>query len=223
MRILVVEDDDALARALSRVLTEAGYAVDVVGDGHSAQAAFATESFDLIILDLNLPGIDGLSLLKALRHDGIASPVLVLTAKSSPGDKVRGLDLGADDYISKPFDVSELEARVRVLLRRGMGVRAPSITFGDLTFDLKSRAPMVDGALLDMPARELSVLEALIAKQGKVVSKQAIIESLSAFDEELSPNAVETYISRLRRKLEQHGLTVKTARGIGYYLVRQAN
>lgn len=220
MRILVVEDDAALAKALLRMLTEAGYAVDVVSDGHTASEAFQSEHFDLIILDLNIPGLDGLSVLKAIRLKGMDVPVLILTAKSAPGDRVKGLDLGADDYVTKPFDVGELEARVRVLLRRGMGVRSPIITFGELTFDLKARSPTVKGAILDIPARELSVLESLITKPGKVVSKQAIIESLAAFDEELSPNAVETHVSRLRRKLEMHGVTIRTARGIGYYLAK---
>lgn len=218
MRILVVEDNKTLADGLAAVLRGTGYAVDVVGDGASAQAALATESFDLVILDLTLPGMDGLDVLREMRARRDASAVLILTARGALDERVRGLDLGADDYMSKPFEVSELEARVRVLLRRRAGLRGARVDYGGLSLDTNSRTVSADGRTLEVPARELSVLETLLLRAGKVVGKQAIIESLAAFDEDLSANAVEQYVSRLRKRLAPHGLTVRTARGLGYYL-----
>lgn len=218
MRILVVEDNVTLAGGLERIMRQNGYAVDVVHDGASAEAVIATEKFDVVILDLNLPEIDGLSVLRGIRSRQIETAVLILTARDAPQDRVKGLDLGADDYLTKPFDVGELEARVRALLRRNNGTRSPKIVYGELSFDMNARTLSGKDGIIEVPARELSVLELLFAKSGKVVHKQAIIESLSAFDDDLSPNAVEQYVSRLRRKLAAYDLTIRTARGIGYYL-----
>ena len=218
MRILVVEDNVTLAGGLERIMRQNGYAVDVVHDGASAEAVIATEKFDVVILDLNLPEIDGLSVLRGIRSRQIETAVLILTARDAPQDRVKGLDLGADDYLTKPFDVGELEARVRALLRRNNGTRSPKIISGELSFDMTARTLSGKDGIVEVPARELSVLELLFAKSGKVVHKQAIIESLSAFDDDLSPNAVEQYVSRLRRKLAAYDLTIRTARGIGYYL-----
>lgn len=218
MRILVVEDNVTLAGGLERIMRQNGYAVDVVHDGASAEAVIATEKFDVVILDLNLPEIDGLSVLRGIRSRQIETAVLILTARDAPQDRVKGLDLGADDYLTKPFDVGELEARVRALLRRNNGTRSPKIIYGELSFDMNARTLSGKDGIVEVPARELSVLELLFAKSGKVVHKQAIIESLSAFDDDLSPNAVEQYVSRLRRKLAAYDLTIRTARGIGYYL-----
>lgn len=218
MRILVVEDNVTLAGGLERIMRQNGYAVDVVHDGASAEAVIATEKFDVVILDLNLPEIDGLSVLRGIRGRQIETAVLILTARDAPQDRVKGLDLGADDYLTKPFDVGELEARVRALLRRNNGTRSPKIVYGELSFDMNARTLSGKDGIIEVPARELSVLELLFAKSGKVVHKQAIIESLSAFDDDLSPNAVEQYVSRLRRKLAAYDLTIRTARGIGYYL-----
>ena len=218
MRILVVEDNVTLAGGLERIMRQNGYAVDVVHDGASAEAVIATEKFDVVILDLNLPEIDGLSVLRGIRSRQIETAVLILTARDAPQDRVKGLDLGADDYLTKPFDVGELEARVRALLRRNNGTRSPKIIYGELSFDMNARTLSGKDGIIEVPARELSVLELLFAKSGKVVHKQAIIESLSAFDDDLSPNAVEQYVSRLRRKLAAYDLTIRTARGIGYYL-----
>ncbi len=218
MRILVVEDNVTLAGGLERIMRQNGYAVDVVHDGASAEAVIATEKFDVVILDLNLPEIDGLSVLRGIRSRQIETAVLILTARDAPQDRVKGLDLGADDYLTKPFDVGELEARVRALLRRNNGTRSPKIVYGELSFDMNARTLSGKDGIVEVPARELSVLELLFAKSGKVVHKQAIIESLSAFDDDLSPNAVEQYVSRLRRKLAAYDLTIRTARGIGYYL-----
>ena len=220
VRILVVEDNRTLADGLLAVLRSSGYAVDVVHDGVSALAALATESFDLVVLDLSLPEMDGLDVLRELRAGGNRSAVLVLTARGALDERIRGLDLGADDYMTKPFEVAELEARVRVLLRRQSGLRSASISFGPLELDTSSQTLSAGGRPLDVPARELQLIETLLRRAGAVVSKQAIIESLADFDDDLSANAVEQYVSRLRRKLAPHGLTIRTARGLGYYLDR---
>lgn len=218
MRILVVEDNLTLAEGLCTVLRGDGYAVDTVHDGVSAEAVLRTQSYDLAVLDLNLPEMDGLELLRTLRARQASTAVIVLTARGALEDRVRGLDLGADDYMTKPFDVSELEARIRALLRRQAGLRGARVSFGPVVLDLNTRTASSEGRPLDIPARELSVLETLMLKSGKVVAKEAIIQSLSAFDDDLSSNAVEQYASRLRKRLAPFGLTVRTARGLGYYL-----
>lgn len=218
MRILLVEDNDALSDGLSAILRGTGHAVDVVLDGASADAAAASENFDLVILDLTLPEMDGLDVLRAMRSRKSKAAVLILTARGTPEERVRGLDLGADDYMIKPFDISEFEARVRMLLRRQAGLRSSAIAFGKVVLDLNSRTFSADGMTLDIPARELGLLEILFMRAGKVVAKEAIMQSLAAFDDDLSANAIEQYVSRLRKRLAPHGLTVRTARGIGYYL-----
>jgi two-component system, OmpR family, response regulator len=218
VRILLVEDNGTLADGLSAILRGSGYAVDVVSDGLSAEAVATAEKFDLIILDLNLPEMDGLDVLRSIRARQNQAAVMILTARGTPEERVRGLDLGADDYLTKPFDISELEARIRVLLRRQAGLRSSRVEFGNLSLDLTSRSFSVGGRPLDLPAREVALLELLFLRAGKVVSKESIIGSLTGFDDDLSSNAIEQYVSRLRRRLLAHGLTVKTARGIGYYL-----
>jgi two-component system, OmpR family, response regulator len=218
VRILLVEDNGTLADGLSAILRGSGYAVDVVSDGLSAEAVATAEKFDLIILDLNLPEMDGLDVLRSIRARQNQAAVMILTARGTPEERVRGLDLGADDYLTKPFDISELEARIRVLLRRQAGLRSSRVEFGSLSLDLTSRSFSVGGRPLDLPAREVALLELLFLRAGKVVSKESIIGSLTGFDDDLSSNAIEQYVSRLRRRLLAHGLTVKTARGIGYYL-----
>ena len=215
MRILLVEDNQALADGLSAILKGTGHAVDVVRDGASADAAIATENFDLV---LTLPEMDGLDVLRAMRSRQSKAAVMILTARGAPEERVRGLDLGADDYMIKPFDISEFEARVRMLLRRQAGLRSAAITYGGIALDLNSRTFSADGTPLDIPARELGLLEILFTRAGKVVAKEAIMQSLAAFDDDLSANAIEQYVSRLRKRLAPHGLTVRTARGIGYYL-----
>jgi two-component system OmpR family response regulator len=222
LRILLVEDNETLADGLSSILRGSGYAVDVVRDGASADAVTATESFDLVILDLNLPEMGGLQVLRAMRARQDKAAVLILTARGTTEERVKGLDLGADDYMTKPFDVSELEARVRVLLRRRAGLHSSSVQYGNVSLDLTSRTFSADGVLIDLPARELGILEVLFMRAGKVVPKDAIIQSLAGFDDDLSPNAIEQYVSRLRKRLGPFGLTVRTARGIGYYLDKAA-
>jgi two-component system OmpR family response regulator len=222
LRILLVEDNETLADGLSSILRGSGYAVDVVGDGASADAVTATETFDLVILDLNLPEMGGLQVLRSMRARQDKAAVLILTARGTTEERVKGLDLGADDYMTKPFDVSELEARVRVLLRRRAGLHSSSVQYGNVSLDLTSRTFSADGVLIDLPARELGILEVLFMRAGKVVPKDAIIQSLAGFDDDLSANAIEQYVSRLRKRLGPYGLTVRTARGIGYYLDKAA-
>ncbi len=222
MRILLVEDNETLADGLCSILRSSGYAVDVVGDGASADAVTATETFDLVILDLNLPEMGGLQVLRSMRARQDKAAVLILTARGTTEERVKGLDLGADDYMTKPFDVSELEARVRVLLRRRAGLHSSSVQYGNVSLDLTSRSFSADGVLIDLPARELGILEVLFMRAGKVVPKDAIIQSLAGFDDDLSANAIEQYVSRLRKRLGPYGLTVRTARGIGYYLDKAA-
>ena len=218
MRIMLVEDDRPLAEALTTLLVQSGYAVDTVHDGLSAEALGASERFDLVILDLNLPEMDGLAVLRAMRARSDDAAVMILTARGAPEDRVRGLNLGADDYLTKPFDVAEFEARVRSLLRRQAGLRASTLTVGAVTLDLISRRlSTVDGPI-DLPARELALVELLLTRAGKVVSKETIVQSLTSLDDSLSDNAIEQYISRLRRRLAAHGVALRTARGIGYYI-----
>lgn len=215
-----MEDNRTLAAGLVAVLRDDGFAVDLVHDGPSALAALTAEAFDLVVLDLSLPEMDGLEVLREIRAAGVQTGVLILTARGALDERVRGLDLGADDYMTKPFEIAELEARVRVLLRRRSGQRGTSIVFERLNLDTVSRSVSVDGQMLDFPARELGLLEALLRRQGKVVSKQTILESLASFEDDLSENAIEQYISRLRRRLAPHGIIIRTARGLGYYLDR---
>ncbi len=220
MRILLVEDNLALAESLSALLQHSGYALDMVHDGVSAEALAAAERFDLVILDLNLPEMDGLEVLRRLRARGNPAAVMILTARGAPEERVKGLDLGADDYLVKPFDIAEFEARIRSLLRRQAGLRQAAVSFGALTLDLNSRSFAIDGQMLDLPTRERGLLELLITRAGKVVSREAIVQSLTSLEDELSPNAIEQYVSRLRKRLAPAGLTLRTARGIGYFLDR---
>jgi len=218
MRLLLAEDDLPLAETLTALLTGAGYAVDCVHDGASAEALAAAEAFDLVILDLNLPQLDGLSVLRSMRRRSNDAAVLILTARGAPEERVRGLDLGADDYMAKPFDVAEFEARVRSILRRRMGLRSSVVALGKVTFDLKSRQFSAGGATIDLPPRERALLELLFLRAGKVVTKEAIVQSLTSLEDILSDNAIEQYISRLRRRIAPYGLAMKTARGLGYFI-----
>ena len=192
--------------------------VDWVTDGQQASHALETGSFDAVVLDLSLPRLPGLELLAALRRAGDDTPVLVLTARDTTGDKIRGLDLGADDYMVKPFAMPELTARVRALLRRSQAHVGPRITHGPLTLDTVARRAFLRNEPLELAAREWAVLEVLLAKVEKIVSKEAIIQAVSGWGEDLSPNAIEVYVSRLRSKLEPAGVRIRTVRGFGYML-----
>lgn len=221
MRLLLVEDNRSLAEGLATLLRQSGHAVDVVHDGASAEALLRAESVDLVILDLNLPQMDGLSVLRAMRARRNPAAVLILTARDTPEERVRGLDLGADDYLTKPFDIGEFEARVRSLLRRQAGIKTSTASFGALSMDLTSRSFTLSGQPLDLPLRERGLLELFLLRAGKVLTRETIVQSLTSLDDELSANAIEQYVSRLRRRLGPAGLALRTARGIGYYLDHQ--
>lgn len=219
MRILIAEDDEVLADGLCNSMRHSGYAVDCVKDGLSAKLILSGEQpFDLVILDLGLPRLDGFSVLRSLRDNNRQVPVIILTARDEEGDRVKGLDLGADDYMIKPFSLPELEARVRALIRRGQCGMNPVYACGKLTFDSVARRTMIDGAPLELTTREMSVLEALMMRTGWVVSKEQLLERLYSYSEEASNNAIEVYIHRLRKKIEPAGVTIRTIRGLGYVI-----
>lgn len=218
MRLLLVEDDAILKDGLERAFMKAGYAIDVVADGESASQLLAYQEYDAIILDLGLPKLNGFEVLKRLRARGSKTPVLILTALEDTLNRVKGLDLGADDYLTKPFELAELEARVRALIRRGISGGGAKISFGALNFDTTSRICLHKERPLPLSARELALLELLMLKAGKVVSKAKILEHLCSLDAEMSENAVEVSISRLRKKLNVLGIEIRTIRGLGYLL-----
>jgi two-component system OmpR family response regulator len=223
MRILIVEDDPVLADGLTRSLRSADYAVDCIGHGAQADHVLATQPYDLVILDVGLPGIDGFEVLRRLRRRGAAVPVLVLTARDALNDRVKGLDLGADDYLAKPFDLPELEARARALIRRGQSGGASVLTHGVLVLDTAGRRATLAGEPLELSARELGVLEVLMMRSGRVVNKEQLAEQLYGWDEEVGANAIEVYVHRLRRKLEPAGVLIRTIRGLGYLLEKDPN
>ena len=220
MRILIAEDDPVLADGLSRSLRAGGYAVDGVRCGSEADAALAAQSFDLLILDLGLPLVPGLEVLQRLRARKSNVPVLILTAADSVEQRVKGLDLGADDYMAKPFALSELEARVRALTRRAAGAGQSVLRHGALTLDSVGRVAAVHDAPLDLSAREIGLLEILLQRPGRLVNKEQLVDRLCEWGEEVSTNAIEVYVHRLRKKLEPGGIRIATVRGLGYCLER---
>ena len=220
MRILIAEDDAVLADGLSRSLRAGGYAVDVVQSGEEADAALMAQTFDLLILDVGLPRLSGLDVLRRLRTRNSAVPVLILTAADGIEHRVRGLDLGADDYMAKPFALSELAARARALTRRAAGSAQTMLKHGALTLDQVGHVAYVDDQALDLSARELGLLEILMQRPGRLVSKEQLVDRLCCWGEEVSSNAIEVYVHRLRRKIESGGVRIVTVRGLGYSLQR---
>ena len=215
MRVLVVEDDSLLAQGLIRVLARAGHAVDRVETGIQADKALRTASYGLVVLDIGLPDIDGFEVLRRLRLRHSTANVLVLTARDAVEDRVHGLDLGADDYLTKPFSVTEFEARVRALLRR-VSLPAGAVSVGRLTVDVEAKSVRCNGVTIDLTVREWALLELFMARPGRVLSKEQIAQQLSDYDAQLSPNAIEVYVSRLRSKIEAAGVRIRTVRGFGY-------
>jgi len=218
MRILIVEDEPLLADGLTRSLRQADYAMDCLSNGAEADHILTAQTYDLVILDLGLPQLDGFEILRRLRHRGSRVPVLVLTARDTLDDRVKGLDLGADDYLSKPFELAELEARVRALIRRGHSGGSSLLSHGALTLDTAGRRVLLNGEPIELSARELGVLEVLMLRSGRVVNKEQLAEQLYGWEEEVGANAIEVYVHRLRRKLEPAGVKIRTIRGLGYLL-----
>jgi two-component system OmpR family response regulator len=220
MRILIAEDDSVLADGLSRSLRSSGHAVDCVASGNEADTALSAQVFDLLILDLGLPQLAGLEVLRRLRARNSRVPVLILTATDSVEERVRALDLGADDFMAKPFALSELEARVRALVRRGASGGPSVMRHGALSFDQVGRCAYVNDQMVELSARELGLLEVLLQRAGRLVSKEQLVDHLCEWGDEVSNNAIEVYVHRLRRKLECGGVRIATVRGLGYCLER---
>lgn len=223
MRLLVVEDHPILADGLVKALKAADYAVDHADSGEAADHMLAAQPYDAVILDIGLPKLDGYEVLRRMRRRGSKTPVLMLTARDALEDRVKGLDLGADDYLTKPYDLPELEARVRALIRRGQSGGGAELRHGELALDTAGRRATIKGIPLDLSARELGVLEVLMLRVGRVVSKEQLAEQLYGWGEEVGANAIEVYVHRLRKKLEPAGVSVRTIRGLGYLLERAGN
>ncbi|WP_299928636.1 response regulator transcription factor [uncultured Pelagimonas sp.] len=218
MRIAVIEDNETLANAIAYRLRDRGHAADVLHDGDEADAFLARDGADLVVLDINLPGRSGLEVLRGIRARGDGSPVILLTARSDTSDRVAGLDMGADDYLVKPFEMDELEARIRALSRRKDLDYGARESFGALEFDRATRQVMERGTALDIPRRELAVLECLLERRGRIVPKSQLTDHVYGTGADVDDTAVEPHVSRLRRRLADHGVSIKTARGLGYML-----
>jgi two-component system OmpR family response regulator len=222
MRILIIEDDAVLADGLIRSLGQSGYAVDHAAHGEDADHMLNFQTYDLAILDLGLPKLNGFEVLKRLRQRDKKTPVLILTARDGVTDRVNGLDLGADDYLTKPFNLIELEARIRALIRRGQSGGSAQLTLGKLVLDTAGRLATVNEQSLDLSARELAVLEILMLKIGRVVNKEQIMERLCNWEDDIGDNAIEVYVHRLRKKLKGSDIEIRTIRGLGYLLEKPA-
>ena len=216
MRVLVVEDDYALGEGLFQAMRQDGYAVDWVTDGLLALQSLEAEHFDLMILDLGLPKRDGLNVLRDIRQAGEGLPVLILTARDAVTDRVQGLDAGADDYLTKPFDVGELSARVRALIRRSQGLSTPEITAGDLCMDPAVHKVTLRGDVVELSPKEFSLLRAMMLRAGRVIPRYTLQESAYAWGQEIESNALEVHVHNLRKKLGKE--RIRTVRGVGYEL-----
>lgn len=223
MRLLIAEDNHMLAQALEGVLVQGGYTVDIASTGADANHLERCTPYDLVILDLNLPELSGFEVLSRMRARRSRVPVLILSVQDTLDHRVQGLNLGADDFVGKPFETAELEARVRALLRRGMFGTSSVIRLGRLSFDTVDRTATLDEQSLILPSKELAVLELLLMRIGRVVSKQSLFERIYDCDDTAGPSVIEIYIHRLRRKLEAAGIHIRTIRGLGYIIDETAH
>lgn len=219
MRLLLIEDDEMIGRAVKQGLVQAGFTVDWVVDGRLAELALGNDVYDLAILDLGLPKKDGMSLLTQLRLAGKSMPVLIASARDTVSDRIAGLEAGADDYVLKPFDLDELVARVRALLRRHAGSGVPLLKFGRLVLDAARKTVLLDGEAVDLSAKEFAVLEALMQRPGTVLSREKLEESIYGWDEEVGSNTIEVYLHHLRKKLGAS--TIRNVRGVGYRVAQE--
>lgn len=218
MRVLLVEDDERLSRGMVASLEAAGFVVDSLNNGEDALNLADTEPYSAIILDLGLPDMDGLDVLGVLRTRGVTTPILILTARDMVDDRITGLDRGADDYMAKPFNPRELESRIRALIRRSQGTPDPVLKIGTLLFDRSSRTVSLEGKVIELRRRELTVLEALMRRPGKLIAKERLSAEVFNFEDAVTPNALEVHIGRLRRKLLPSGPAIRTVRGLGYMI-----
>jgi two-component system OmpR family response regulator len=221
MRVLIVEDDPLQADILFHAFHKPGYTVTHENNGKRADHLLSTHEFDVVILDMGLPDMDGADVLLRLRDRKNKVPVLILTARDEVKDRVRGLDMGADDYLTKPFDINELEARVRSLIRRGQSASGAQLQVGALCLDMVGHLATLKGRALELSGREFKVLEILVLRAGRVVSKKQLCEQVSGLGELVSDNAIEVYVYRLRKHLEPGGINIRTVRGLGYMLEKQ--
>lgn len=221
MRILLVEDNVELGTGIKKILGQ-NYAVDRVECGEYALASISAQAYDLIILDLGLPDIDGLDVLREIRDQRCSTPVIILTARDALDDRISGLDIGADDYMTKPFEFVELEARVRALLRRGSLEKTSILEYGNIELDMKSNIVSSHFGSIEMTPREIMVLCSLMVASGRLISKSQLLDSITNFEDDVSENAIEQYVSRVRKKIVPFGVTIHAARGLGYYL-REVN
>jgi DNA-binding response OmpR family regulator len=218
LRILMIEDDNSLVQGLRKALAPSGIAVDHEASGLDALGIIASEAYGLIVLDLGLPDLPGQEVLRKLRARGCGVPVLVLTALGEVKDKVKCLNLGADDYLTKPFDLDEFEARVKALVRRGKGRADPVLRCGSLLLDTTCATATISGEALSLRRREVTLLEILMSHAGRLVRKERLMSEIFGFDEPVAPNTVELYVARLRQKLGPNGPAIKTVRGLGYLM-----
>jgi len=218
MRILVAEDDPALAEGIAAYLRPLGHAVEVARNGADADAMLERERFELLLVDVGLPRMDGFEVVRKLRARKQSTPTIMITARDTLDDRIHGLDTGADDYLVKPFELAELAARIRAVVRRGQTAGAPRLVLGPLALDIESRRATLNDEALELTAREWAVLEVLLKRLDKVVPKEHILQAISTWDDDLTLNAIEVYVSRLRVKLEPANIRIRTIRGFGYRL-----